>query len=1754
MNLPQQSIKKTYAILLFVALFLLGTFIVWAAAPSAPAAAPDLQAASDSGSSSTDNITTDDTPTLDFECTAITNSIQLYIAYIDPEAFSGTFIPVDSPVACGLVGTRSITYDFTSLPDGSTWVVDFKYTELNAGAEESGRSPALRFTLDKENPDQAAIDTPIEGNSVIDDTEEADVLVTGTAEADATVTVSVGDNVNATIIQNVTVNGSGIWTLSGNEFDVSGLNDGTLYISAYATDAAGNQGATFTQPVTHTTVDTSPPTPSFAFDIDPGSDTGRFNNDSITNLATITGAYDCTEIGADVVSYASINGSSYIRSVIGTCGVVGSQSFLATNVTEGSHDAYYTIDNGTESGPSPNIYAIYDYTTPSAPAVATPVEDDNYINAAEDEAVVLTGTSEADARVVITFTDDMAATVNATVVASDQGQWSLLGGTEADLSGLSEGLITITATQEDLAGNISASSSAVTATLDQTAPNSPTVLYPTHGGHSGLTAYAYGVCVEGDTISVSNSNLATDPTTGVCNSSSRFDIEYTFNGVATAADQDVQIYATDPAGNVSTITTIQDVEVNNVLGAGSVIEVQGADLDGDGANGLCDFSEATYNANNNNALTYTDCAAGSGDDIIVFNVGGGGAQTLVADAGTIPVESTTIVDGTSQPGGATCGDSGDEDLDTRNLLISMDLGGAGAGQVNIADGDYSVLRGLNIYNAGDTGTLFTVSTADNTKIECNHMGTNLAGTAATGENEYVLRVVDFTGDPADNTTVGGPDVNDANVVASSDDSAIDTTGVSNLLIQNNRVGVSASGNTTIPVSGSLATDGIDICPSTGVSNTGVPIKDNIIAGFTNQITFSGCSGTNASLTDVVIQGNHLGVDRLGTTVLYAAARGGIGFGTSDAIDNAYSGIVIGGDTAAERNVIGGIQGTNSAAISFANQSSPSYIENITIQGNYIGIGADGSTLVPNGNTGASGGLGQIYFYNAAQNVLIGGSNPGEGNVIAGNRNRGSLFGPITVWGQTDPIEDVTIKGNIIGTDPAQTTNIGNDNSSAISLVNVNSATIGGPGENEGNVIVGHDTVGAGPFGIAADGIFLGAVDSFTVQGNKIGVTDNGTIMPNTSGILAAAWTGAIDNATIGGTGDGEGNTIKGSTYFGLGLAPVTHTVDNVTILGNNIDHGHGFSTTSIDLAETGPSFGPTTNDTDDADVLADGANELMNRPVIRSAVDNGDNTATVNFDLDLPTTGAYRVEFFDAADTGEIDATTYLDFELVEHVAGSGSTSYSLPISTSNVATLTALTATVTELDDSSDGYGSTSELSSRFSNITESDNPATPGGGGEEGGGTNDDEDELTCNLYAPQGNEITEPGTDVELRWEILNQDNNVVAGDVVGTLKKKGALTSMYKLANDDQQGLYLVSPERTTTYVLKDVQAQFTPGDAECEITITVTDPVTVIPGCTEKGAPNYNPNATVDNGSCTVPPTEDDILGCTDPQADNFNTTATYNDGSCEYPENLVGGCTDPFASNFSDSADYDDGSCSYTDNPDGENGTGSEEGEGGRGNGGALAFSANLSDAERRALQIIATIAVAATLPTLLPRLWNLLLGFLGFRRKQRPWGTVYNAQTKQPLDPAYVTLMNESGEEVASAITDPDGRYGFVVDPGTYTLKAAKTHFTFPSTTMQGKTKDELYTDLYFGEPITITERGEVITKNIPMDPMGDDWNEAAKASMGQSVFNFFNKHDRIILRIINSLFWDYLYCNKSTFCEHVCMVAMMPIYNHVSSTHFHN
>lgn len=95
---------------------------------------------------------------------------------------------------------------------------------------------------------------------------------------------------------------------------------------------------------------------------------------------------------------------------------------------------------------------------------------------------------------------------------------------------------------------------------------------------------------------------------------------------------------------------------------------------------------------------------------------------------------------------------------------------------------------------------------------------------------------------------------------------------------------------------------------------------------------------------------------------------------------------------------------------------------------------------------------------------------------------------------------------------------------------------------------------------------------------------------------------------------------------------------------------------------------------------------------------------------------------------------------------------------------------------------------------------------------------------------------------------------------------------------------------------------------------MVDTTTVVLGCMNHHAKNFNPLATKDNGSCIFGDsmTTAVVYGCMNPKAKNFNPKATRENGSCIFDSaNVVYGCMDPTALNFNPFAKMGNHNCIY---------------------------------------------------------------------------------------------------------------------------------------------------------------------------------------------------------------------------------------------------
>jgi len=168
----------------------------------------------------------------------------------------------------------------------------------------------------------------------------------------------------------------------------------------------------------------------------------------------------------------------------------------------------------------------------------------------------------------------------------------------------------------------------------------------------------------------------------------------------------------------------------------------------------------------------------------------------------------------------------------------------------------------------------------------------------------------------------------------------------------------------------------------------------------------------------------------------------------------FVGIII--DGGADNTRIGGAASGEGNVIS-ANkyQGIRLFSSSNTIQGNLIGVNSTGTVAMPNGASGIEA---------SGDHYLIGGSAPGQGNVISGNDYDGILIsGP-----------DNVIQGNLIGTDISGSILIPN-HGSGIEVSSAHNIVIGGSTAGAANLIVGNLGDGIKIYDLSINGLFAGNV-------------------------------------------------------------------------------------------------------------------------------------------------------------------------------------------------------------------------------------------------------------------------------------------------------------------------------------------------------------------------------------------------------------------------------------------------------------------------------------------------------------------------------------------------------------------------------------------------------------------------------------------------------------------------------------------------------
>ncbi len=672
------------------------------------------------------------TPSISSSETSPTNASPIPVSVDFGEPVSG-FDQGDLIIGNGAVGGFSddggglFSFDLTPSSDGSVTV------DINAGVAQDNagndNNAASQFSIES---DRTAPTVAITRNSPSSPT-NADSVTFDLNFSESVSNVDSGD---------FDLNTSG--TASGSKGATSGTSgtavtlpvnavagDGALGLNVNAgtdiQDAAGNTLSTAPTSDEEFTIDNTAPTVGF----DSGDPTGDdFVNDSEDNGFSVDGtASDSSGISSVTLEITDTGAGSVSPGVTGTT----DWSATANVSTLGEGTITYTataIDNAGNSN-SIQITDVHDSVAPSVTVDADPTGDD-FVNAAEDDSVTVTGTAADATSGIDTVTVTATGGGSVGPASTDNAaNWTTTSG--LNVSGLQEGTITYTATATDLAGNSNTANE--TDTHDSVAPNAPSTPDLDAGSDSNID----NDDITNDTTPTFSGTAEADSTvelfragsvslgTGTASGGTWSITSSALSGSVLGTDHDITARATDAAGNTSASSSALTVTIDTGTTTPTI------DLDAASDSG----SSNTDNLTNDTTPTFSGTAEADASVRLDSSFDGNNRGTDTADgAGNWSITSVALTDG--DPIGQ----------DHAMTAFATDVAGNEATSVglNVTIDTGTNTPTLDLRDSSDTGTFDSDDiTTDNTPT--------FDGTGEVGATIRIDSDVDGLG--VGNGTVGG---------------------------------------------------------------------------------------------------------------------------------------------------------------------------------------------------------------------------------------------------------------------------------------------------------------------------------------------------------------------------------------------------------------------------------------------------------------------------------------------------------------------------------------------------------------------------------------------------------------------------------------------------------------------------------------------------------------------------------------------------------------------------------------------------------------------------------------------------------------------------------------------------------------------------------------------------------------------------------------------------------------------------------------
>jgi CSLREA domain-containing protein len=565
---------------------------------------------------------------------------------------------------------------------------------------------------------------------------------------------------------------------------------------------------------------------------------------------------------------------------------------------------------------------------------------------------------------------------------------------------------------------------------------------------------------------------------------------------------------------------ITDVDVKDQAGTATIVVRSGTDSGNNGANwtftgcaaltltvntttdtddGSCDAAHCSLRE----AINAANANVGT-TDTIAFNIPGAGVHTIAPTSALPIISDPVVIDGYTQPGASAntlaVGD---------NAVLLVELNGAGLGVgLNITAGG-STVRGLVINRFNNEAV--SLSGGGGNFINGNFLGANTAGASALGNAFGVLIVAGSNGN-----TIGGASPAARNLISGNTLSGV-LLGANGNVVEGNLIGTNAAGNASL----GNAQDGVR------VNGGGGNIIGGTASGAGNVV--SGNSGSGVRLTNNtannLVAGNLIGVNAAGAA---AIANGDSGVFLTQATGN-----TIGGATPAARNTISGNTGPGVNV----NGNAP----NNQILGNFIGVDAAGASALGNSldgvfvasaNTiigGAAAGAGNCISGNGREGIFL--SAAAGGGVIQGNLIGVGADGATALGNAFQAVLNLGASNLSIGGAAAGAGNVIAHSQGGVFLQSGTGNAVTGNRifANNGNGLdLGDDGVTPNDAGDADTG--ANNLQNFPVLNSA--ATNGATTNVSASLNSTANTTFRIEffsNSTCAATGNGEGETFIGST-------------------------------------------------------------------------------------------------------------------------------------------------------------------------------------------------------------------------------------------------------------------------------------------------------------------------------------------------------------------------------------------------------------------------------------------------------------------------------------------------------------------------------------------------------------------------------------------------------------------------------------------------